>query len=100
MIQGAIVVGDLLRPDGSGRPGGTDRPTLWLWNAIKRQIYLATGLPSEALGTTGLTGWIEELRPQAEADAHWAATHERLPPSGGNPRADHGAPAAPVLRGL
>ena len=33
VIEGAIVVGDLLRPDGSGRPGGTDRPTLWLWNA-------------------------------------------------------------------
>ena len=68
MIEGATVVGDLLRPDGSGRPGGTDRPSMWLWNAIKRQIYLASGLPSEALTTAALTGWIERLRPQAEAD--------------------------------
>lgn len=64
MIEGAIVVGDLLRPDGSGRPGGTDQPTLWLWNAIKRQIYLASGLPSEALTTATLTAWIEGLRPR------------------------------------
>jgi hypothetical protein len=78
VIEGAIVVGDLLRPDGSGRPGGTDRPTLWLWNAVKRQIYLASGLPSEALTTAGLTDWIEALRPQAEADAYWASVHDRL----------------------
>lgn len=79
MIEGAIVVGDLLRPDGSGRPGGTDRPTLWLWNAIKRQIYLASRLPSQALTTAALTAWIEALRPQTEADAYWAAVHDRLP---------------------
>ena len=41
MIGGIVVVGDLLRPDGSGRPGGTDRPTLWLWNAVKRMHALA-----------------------------------------------------------
>ena len=79
MIDGAVVVGDLLRPDGSGRPGGTDRPTIWLWNAIKRQIYLACGLPSEVLTTAALTAWIETLRPQAEADAYWASVHERFP---------------------
>jgi hypothetical protein len=79
VIRGAIVVGDLLRPDGKGRPGGTDRPTLWLWNAIKRQIHLASGLPSEALTTAALAGWIEALRPQSEADAYWASVHDRLP---------------------
>jgi hypothetical protein len=79
MIEGAVVVGDLLRPDGTGRPGGNDRPTLWLWNAIKRQIYLASGLPSEALTSAALAGWIEALRPPAEADAHWARVHDRLP---------------------
>jgi hypothetical protein len=78
-MEGAIVVGDLLRPDGNGRPGGTDRPTLWLWNAIKRQIYLASGLPSEALTTATLTDWVEALRPQAQADAYWASTHTHLP---------------------
>jgi hypothetical protein len=80
MIEGVVVVGDLLRPEGNGAPGGTDRPSLWLWNAIKRQIYLASGLPSEALTTAALT-WIEGLRPPAEADAYWASVHDRLPPS-------------------
>lgn len=79
MIEGAVVVGDLLRPDGSGRPGGTDRPTLWLWNAIKRQLYLASGLPSQALTTASLFGWIESLRPRADADTYWTAVHDRLP---------------------
>jgi hypothetical protein len=79
VIEGAIVVGDLLRPDGKGRPGGTDPATLWLWNAIKRQIYLASGLPSEVLTAASLAGWIDSLRPQADADAHWASVHDRLP---------------------
>jgi hypothetical protein len=77
VIEGAIVVGDLLRPDGAGRPGGNDRPTMWLWNAIKRQIYLASGLPSEALTTASLGGWVETLRPAAEADPYWAGNYDR-----------------------
>ncbi|MDQ2764823.1 MAG: hypothetical protein M3Y22_15510 [Pseudomonadota bacterium] len=68
MIEGAVVVGDLLRPDGSGRPGRIDQPTLWLWNAIKRQIYFASGLPSQAPTSAAVTGWIEGLRPRSEAD--------------------------------
>ena len=36
-IQGVTVIGDVMRPDGSGRPGGVDRPTIWLFDAIKRQ---------------------------------------------------------------
>jgi hypothetical protein len=79
VIEGTVVVGDLMRPDGRGRPGGTDRPTLWLWNAIKRQIYLASGLPSEALTTAPLADWIEALRPREAADAYWASVHDRLP---------------------
>ncbi len=82
MIEGAIVVGDLLRPDVSGRPGGTDRQTLWLWNAIKRQLHLACGLPVERL-TAGdapaLCGWIESLRSPATADAYWASIYHGLP---------------------
>lgn len=82
MIQGAIVVGDLLRPDVSGRPGGADRQTLWLWNAIKRQLHLACRLPVERLTTTdvpALCGWIESLRSPADADAYWASIYHRLP---------------------
>jgi hypothetical protein len=79
VIEGATVVGDLLRPDGRGQPGSIDRPTLWLWNAIKRQIHLASGLPSEALTTATLTPWIEARRTPADADAYWASVYDRLP---------------------
>ena len=81
MIDGVIVAGDLLRPDGSGRPGGTDRATLWLWNAIKRSVYLASGLPSEVMTTTDtpvLHDWIASLRRPVDADAFWASTHAGL----------------------
>ncbi|MDR3537553.1 MAG: hypothetical protein P4L71_13735 [Acetobacteraceae bacterium] len=82
MIAGAVVVGDLLRPDGSGRPGGTDRPTLWLWNAIKRQVHRACALPVEILTTTGSVGaWIESLRAPDDADTYWASVHAAMPPS-------------------
>jgi hypothetical protein len=82
VIEGAIVVGDLLRPDGTGRPGGTDRSVLWLWNAIKRQIYLASGLPSEPLIAAAISAWIETQRPQSRADPYWAAAYDRLPSAG------------------
>jgi hypothetical protein len=75
-VSGAVVVGDLLRPDGSGRPGGTDRATFWLWNAIKRQVHLACGLPVEVMTTAGEIGnWIGGSRPASEADGYWAAMH-------------------------
>ena len=81
MIEGIVVLGDLLRPDGQGRPGGADRPTLWLWNALRRQLHLACGLPVAVL-TPGenpaLAAWIETLRPPAAADPYWAATHAAL----------------------
>ena len=82
MIEGAIVVGDLLRPDVNGRPGGTDRQTLWLWNAVKRQLHLACGLPVERLTTNespALCGWIESLRAPAVADAYWASVYHGVP---------------------
>lgn len=80
MITGVVIVGDLLRPDGAGRPGGTDRPTMWLWNAIKRQVNRACGLPVEMLTTAGPIGaWIETLRLPEQADPHWAANHAALP---------------------
>ena len=84
MIEAVAVVGDLLRPDGKGRPGGVDRPTLWLFNAIKRQLYLAAGLPVEPLTTADLPelrGCLEALRPPEAADAHWASIHGGLPAS-------------------
>ena len=85
MIEAVAVVGDLLRPDGKGRPGGVDRPTLWLFDALKRQIHLAAGLPVEPLTTANLPelrGCLEALRPPEAADAYWASIHGGLPASG------------------
>jgi hypothetical protein len=82
MIDGVVVVGDLLRPDGAGRPGGTDRATRWLWNAVKRSVYLATGRTTELLiatSTPPLYEWIESLRTPASADTYWASIHAQLP---------------------
>jgi hypothetical protein len=84
MIDSVIVVSDLLRPDGNCCPGGKDRATLWLWNAVKRSVGLAAGLPVEALATTGapaLHDWIASLRPLERADAHWASVYHRVPSS-------------------
>ena len=79
MIKGVIVVGDLLRPDGSGQPGGVDRSTIWLWNAVKRQVFIASGLSSEVFTAESLRNWIESLRSPSEADPFWASIHEHLP---------------------
>ncbi len=81
MIEAVAVVGDLLRPDGKGRPGGVDRPTLWLFNAIKRQIHLAAGLPVEPLITAcmpELRGCLDALRPPEAADTYWASVYAGL----------------------
>jgi hypothetical protein len=85
VIEAVAIVGDLLRPDGKGRPGGVDRPALWLFNAIKRQLYLAAGLPVEPLITAGLPelrGCLEASRPAETADAYWASIYAALPASG------------------
>jgi hypothetical protein len=80
-INGATIIGDFLRPDGQGRPGGVDRPVAWLWNALKRQIARASGLPVSLLTPTAsadLAGWIASLRSPGEADALWAACHDDI----------------------
>jgi len=81
-ITAAIVVGDLLRPEVGGRPGGNSRQTLWLWNAVKRQVQLAAKLPVERLTVVDapdLCHHIEALRSPADADLYWASVHEALP---------------------
>ena len=84
MIEHVVVVGDLLRPKGDGQPGGVDRPTVWLCNALKHSIRLASGLQPRAL-TTGdgpaVANLIRSRRSAAGADADWAASYERLPQS-------------------
>ncbi len=82
MIEGVVVVGDLMRPYGDGTPGEVDRMTLWLCNAVKRSIFLAAKLPVEALATVTspeLRGWIDLLRAPRDADAYWASVHAQIP---------------------
>lgn len=74
-VREVVVIGDLLRPDSRGGVGGTDRPTLWLANAIRRSIMLATGLPTGVLLPTRcppLADWLAAQRPASRADAWWA----------------------------
>ena len=83
-VRGVTVIGDFLRPDGSGAPGGTDAAAIWLFNATKRQIALASGLPTTLLAPRAcpeLADWVASLRPPAAADAFWAAMHAELPHS-------------------
>lgn len=83
MIDGVVVAGDLLRPAPDGHPGGTDRQTRWLFDAVKRQIGRACGLPVGCLTAVeqpALHATLEASRASAEADDWWAARHTRLPP--------------------
>jgi hypothetical protein len=80
-LLGATIMGDFLRPDGQGRPGGVDRPVTWLWNATKRQIARASGLPVTLLTPTAsaeLGQWIASMRQPSEADTLWAACYDDI----------------------
>jgi hypothetical protein len=82
VIQGITIIGDVIRPDGKGRPGGTDRSTLWLFNAVKRPLQLASRLPVDAITATGcldIAAWIDGARTPETAALHWAAIHQALP---------------------
>jgi hypothetical protein len=81
MIEGITIVGDVIRPDGNGRPGGTDRPATWLYNAIKRPIQLASRLPVEVItaSNSGIGPWIERSRPREAAALDWASAYQALP---------------------
>jgi hypothetical protein len=81
MIRGITVIGDLLRPDGSGNPGGVDAPVIWLFNAIKRQVALASGLSISVLSTRHLPELAHALRhdrPTEDSALFWARRHEQL----------------------
>jgi hypothetical protein len=76
-VAGVTVLGDFLRPDGRGHPGGVDRPVAWLCTAVRRQIGLAAALPVHLLTPTAcpdLADWLSALRPAASADDLWAAS--------------------------
>jgi hypothetical protein len=82
VIQGITIVGDIIRPDGKGRLGGTDRSTAWLFNAVKRPVQLACRLPVDLITSAGsdeIAAWIERSRRPEASALHWASIHDRLP---------------------
>jgi hypothetical protein len=84
VIQGVTVIGDVMRPDGRGQPGGVDRSTVWLFDAIKRQANLACGLPIDVItanGSPAMRSWLDKLRPPEAAHRYWAGAYEDLPHS-------------------
>ena len=86
VIQGITIVGDIIRPDGNGRPGGTDRPVTWLFNALKRPVHLATRLPVTlvtAAGCPDIAAWLDRARRPEGAALHWASLYAALPDGSG-----------------
>jgi len=82
MIRGITIVGDVIRPDGQGRPGGNDRPITWLFNAVKRPVQHASRLPVDlmtATGTAGIALMLDQSRPPELAALHWASVYQSLP---------------------
>jgi hypothetical protein len=82
MIEAIAIVGDLLRPNAKGCPGGVDRATQWLFDALKRPVHLACGLPIEVITATGNARLFELLRAArspAESALYWAARYQALP---------------------
>jgi hypothetical protein len=80
-IKGVTVIGDVMRPDGGGRPGGVDRPSVWLFDAVKRQVNLACGLPVDVVTANGdpaLRAWLDSSRSPSTAHRSWASVYECL----------------------
>jgi hypothetical protein len=80
-IDGVTIIGDFLRPEPCGNPGGIDRTAAWLFNAVKRQIVQASGLPVHQLTPTAspeLAAWLVASRAPAEAEAVWARCYADL----------------------
>jgi len=81
-VSGVVVMGDFLRPNPQGLPGGVDGQIVWLFNAIKRQVALACGLPVSLLAVTrapALEAWVASLRDPDAAHAFWADAFAALP---------------------
>jgi len=82
MIEGVTVIGDVARPDGRGQAGGVDRSTVWLFDAIKRQVNLACGMRIDVVtanGVPALRRLLEATRPPSAAHRYWAAGYEASP---------------------
>ncbi len=81
VIRGVAIIGDLLRPTGAGDPGGSDAQTIWLFNAVKRQIALASGQSAGIISSRHLPewrAWLEAQRQPRASALFWAARYHRL----------------------
>jgi hypothetical protein len=81
-LRGVTVMNDFVRSDREGNPGEGDRSAIWLFDAIKRQISVASGLPVHLLGARNcaeLHRWVETARPADDADTFWASNYDALP---------------------
>ncbi len=58
-----------------------DAPIVWLYNAVKRQVLMACGLPVSVLSTRQLPGLAAALmaeRPAEQAALHWAGAFDLI----------------------
>ena len=83
-IHGVTVLGDILRPNAEGAPGGVDGQIAWLHLALRYQVQAACGLAPKLLSPTEcptLHGLLAAERSPANAAAYWAARHAAPLPS-------------------
>jgi hypothetical protein len=82
-IRGVVVLGDILRPNPEGMPGGVDGQIGWLHLALRHQVHAACGLAPTLLSPSScstLHGLITAERSPAAAQSYWAARHGRMLP--------------------
>lgn len=81
-ISGVTIMNDFVRSGRDSRPGEGDRSAVWLFDAVKRQISAASGLPVHLLTARNcaeLYCWVEAARPADAADEFWASVYDELP---------------------
>ncbi len=84
-VAGVTILGDVLRPNPEGEPGGVDGQIAWLHLAVRRQIESACGMAPTLLSATecpALRDWIAAQRSPEDAADYWAARHDWVSPFG------------------
>ena len=82
-LQGVTVLGDVLRPNPEGMPGGVDGQIGWLHLVLRHTVQAACGLAPKLLSPSScptLHGLITAERSPAAAPSYWAARHGRMLP--------------------
>ena len=82
-LHGVTVLGDVLRPNPEGMPGGVDGQIGWLHLVLRHTVQAACGLAPKLLSPSScptLHGLITAERSPAAAPSYWAARHGRMLP--------------------